>query len=41
MAAMCDRFFSGEYGVIPARIVFKEVRNGDNMGIKSRNQNNN
>ena len=41
MAAMCDRFSRCEYVVIPTRRVFKEVRNGDNMGIKSRNQNNN
>lgn len=36
MAAMCDGLFIVEYVVIPVRRVFKEARNGDNMGIESR-----
>jgi hypothetical protein len=36
MAAMCDGLFIVEYVVSPGRRVFKEARNGDNMGIESR-----
>lgn len=33
---MCDGLCIGEYAVIPVRRVFKEARNGDNMGIESK-----